>query len=69
MLETLGVRDLVGAGTLDNYGSVSAERALEILSTYVSKFAKSVMDRKAAPGSFAEWRSTEVSGGYGCKEW
>ena len=51
VLETLGVRGLVGQGTLDNYGTVGGKRALEILRTYVSELAKFVTEGNAVPGS------------------
>ena len=54
VLENLGIRDLVGSGKLDSYGTVPAKRVLEILSMFVSEF---VMEGKAAPESLLNGRA------------
>ena len=57
VLENLGIRDLVGSGKLDSYGTVPAKRVLEILSMFVSEFAEFVMEGKAAPESLLNGRA------------
>lgn len=49
--EALGVRDSLGQDGAYKYGTVGGQRGLEILSTYMSEFAKFVTEGKAAPGS------------------
>lgn len=51
VLKSLGVRYSLDQDGLGSYGTTGGKRGLEIISMYASKFAKLVMEGKAAQGS------------------